>query len=277
MKNIQQFLSHATKELAEAGIKTARLDCLVLLEDVFGMDRAILLAHPEIKLTPTRSDSLNKYIVQRAKHVPLAYIRGKIMFYGREFKVNNKVLVPRPESEAIIDLLKTLSLPPKPRIADIGTGSGCLGITAALELSGAQVYLYDIDSTVLEVARTNALTHQAVVHIAQHDLLKNCSEQFDVILANLPYVPDHYPINTAARHEPKLALFAGDDGLDLYRVFWQQIGQLPIQPRYVITESLVAQCQTLAELAYANGYNLATTKGLVQAFTCRCSTMQNNH
>ena len=265
--NVQQFLTETTKKLTAAGIKTARLDCLVLLEDVLDIDRAALLAHPEIELSPAQIARLNNYVIQRQQHTPLAYIRDRIMFYGREFAVNNKVLVPRPESETIIDMLKTTSLLHAPRIADIGTGSGCLGITAALEIHDARVYLYDIDPAALEVARKNAHAHKVGVYIAQQDLLKNCTEQFDAILANLPYVPDHYPINAAARHEPELALFAGEDGLDIYRVFWQQIKTLRTKPRYIITESLVAQCQSLAELARTSGYKLTAAKDLIQIFT----------
>ncbi|MEK7152694.1 MAG: HemK/PrmC family methyltransferase [Patescibacteria group bacterium] len=264
---VGQFLQTAVKKLEAAGINSARLDCLILLEDTLHKDRANVLAHPEIALSKSQSVQLNNYITQREEHIPLAYIRGKVVFYGRYFTVNTHVLVPRPETEAMIDLLKKLSLPTRPRVADIGSGSGCIGITAALEIPGANVFLYDIDSATCTIAKRNARDHNVRIHIAQQNVLAGCSEQFDVILANLPYVPDGYEINTAATFEPELALFAGSDGLDVYRTFWQQIHALNTKPQYILIESLTQQHQELSKLALEAGYSLTTADNLVQLFT----------
>lgn len=264
--DVQQCLYLATNKLAAANIETARLDCLILLEDMLGKDRALLLAHPEIELSVAQVAQLNTLIARRVRHEPLAYLRGKAVFYGREFAVNNKVLVPRPESESIVSLLKTLPLPRFVHIADLGTGSGCLGITAALELPDSRIYVYDIDPAALEVAQQNAQTYKVLIHTAERNLLKNCVEHFDVILANLPYVPDQHGINMAARHEPQLALFGGTDGLDIYRGFWEQADQLPAPPQYIITESWVIQHAALEEQAKAANYTLTATQGLAQAF-----------
>src|SRR6266508_1210490 len=106
-----EFLKSATARLKQAGIASARLDTLVLLEDALGQDRARLLAHPESKIPHSTEVALNTKIAQRATHVPLAYIRGKAEFYGREFAIDKHVLVPRPETETMIDLLKKLPLP----------------------------------------------------------------------------------------------------------------------------------------------------------------------
>lgn len=264
--NVQQFLTTATQKLVAADIKTARLDCLVLLEDALGADRSLLLAHPERELSHAQSTRLNTLITRRIQHEPLAYLRGKVMFYGREFAVNNSVLVPRPESESVINLLKAAPLPPGQRIADIGTGSGCLGITAGLEVQKAYLYVYDIDPAALKITQQNAQAHHMRVQAAQQNLLEGCSEHFDVILANLPYVPLHYPVNAAAQHEPEHALFAGNDGLALYRTFWRQMQQLSAPPQYVIIESLTTQHQALEELAQSAGYALTAHEGLAQAF-----------
>jgi release factor glutamine methyltransferase len=263
---VQEFLQNATKTLQAAGIETARLDTFVLLEDVMETSRAALLAHPGKSVPEQRLTALSNFITQREKHTPLAYIRGKVMFYGREFIVNNHVLVPRPESEAIIDCLRQLPLGGTPRIADIGTGSGCLGVTTALELFGAKVFLCDIDAAALAVAKKNAQVHNVAVQIKQQDLLKNCAEQFDVILANLPYVPESYPINQAAEFEPKQALFSGADGMDHYGTFWQQIASMPGQPTHVITECLPEQHKSQVKLAKAAGYALENTRDFAQHF-----------
>ena len=262
---IGQFLDEAAATLSGAGITTARLDALVLLEDVLGEGRALLLAHPEREIDHVTEVALHTKIAQRYRHTPLAYIRGRAWFYGREFVVNKHVLVPRPETEAMVEVLKQLELPTKPVIVDVGTGSGCVGISLALELPQSQVHLVDIDDQALAVARSNAQRLHAEVSIYKSDLLEQVS-QTAVVVANLPYVPTDYQINDAARHEPSLALFGGQDGLDLYRRFWQQISERPAPPQYVLTESLETQHTALAQLAQTAGYRLERTDGLVQTF-----------
>ncbi|MET0779847.1 MAG: HemK/PrmC family methyltransferase [Candidatus Saccharimonadales bacterium] len=267
MTTVGDFLKEATKTLATAGIGSARLDVMILLEDIIEKNRAYLLAHPEHALTTSQTAALHKKITQRIKHVPMAYIRGTAPFYGRMFTVNEQVLVPRPETEAIIDMLKALPLGAAPRIADIGSGCGCIGITAKLELPAAAVWLYDIDFAALVVAKTNAHNLKAVVHATQADLLKDVDGTFDVIAANLPYVPTTLGVNEAAKHEPDLALFAGPDGLDAYRDFWKQLGGRSQKPTYILTESLILQHTKMVALAGLAGYKLSGTDHLIQQFT----------
>lgn len=275
---IKAFLGQTVAQLKAVGIATARLDCLVLLEDELGAERAALLAHPEREIAPLHLLNLNKKIAQRQQNTPLAYIRGKAEFYGREFLINKNVLVPRPESEKIIELFKGISwgLPTNivpPRVADIGTGSGCLGITAGLEIPGTHVDLCDVSSPALGVALQNAKQH-GLRHVTYtlENLLDDpvlLHRRYDVALANLPYVPDDYKINAAAEHEPKIALFAGKDGLDLYRTFWQQLSAMSESPRYVITESFPSQHSENANLAKIAGYSLEATDDFAQKFTVR--------
>ncbi len=277
--NIGQFLRDATNDLQAAGIATARLDCLVLLEDVCGVDRATLLAHPEREITQAQEKTLHTKLAQRRVHTPLAYIRGKAEFYGREFFVTPAVLVPRPETEAMIDLLKDIVIAGRDvhnsldlHIVDVGTGSGCIGITAALELPGSSVELWDIDESALQVARRNAVHNSVDVTLGQQDLVEQPPQKrADVLLANLPYVPVVHPINEAAKHEPKLAIFSGDDGLDHYRRFWQQLQHLDrnLQPTHVLVESLPEQHAAVATLADEAGYAPSRQQDLIQSFTLR--------
>lgn len=264
---LSQFITSSVATLTQAGVQSARLDCLVLLEDILGINRANLLAHPELEITPEQLHVLQTAINKRTKHMPLAYIRGKAPFFGREFAVNEHVLVPRPETEAMIEQLLQLSLPPRPTIADIGAGSGCIGITAALEIPAAQVTLYDISTSALAIAQKNAQAHNASVQCQQLDLMRGIHEQFDVLLANLPYVPNGYPINQAARHEPGLALFSGEDGLDHFRALWNDIGHSTHRPLFVLTESLETQHDQLASLAKKAGYTCAASDMLIQVFS----------
>lgn len=265
MTTLGALLQTGTNTLRHAGIDSARLDCLLVLEDCTGYDRAYILAHPERKLTASQIDTVQRQIAERSRHVPLAYIRGKAFFYGREFAVNEHVLVPRPETEDIINVLKTLPLH-QACIADIGTGSGCIGITVALELPDAQVQLYDIDPRAIVTARQNAHALHAPVAVQHANLLEGVPETVEVLVANLPYVPDSFPVNEAVKHEPALALYAGEDGLDVYRAFWTQLASRTHRPAYILTESLALQHVKLRALAQTAGYRLSNTQGLVQQF-----------
>jgi release factor glutamine methyltransferase len=272
--NLQQFLAKAQRQLEEAGVTTARLDVLVLLEDTLGKNRAQLLAHPELELAQTQVDQLQKLLDQRAQHVPLAYVRGKTEFYGREFLINRAVLEPRPESEAMIVLLKKLTARPLKNkaghnlsIADVGTGSGALGITAALELPGSQVTLVDIDKAAIKVAEQNCERFELELPCVVDNLLAHADKRgvkLDIVLANLPYVPDDYQINTAAMHEPRVAIFGGPDGLELYRQLFEQLEEL--EPHYVLTESLPFQHEALAETAKRHGFAQAQEEDFIQVF-----------
>jgi len=261
---LDHFLTEATSQLLNAGIESARLDALILLEDALHEDRARLLAHPEMQIPSAKIQALRTKIDRRTTHVPLAYIRGEASFYTHNFIVTEHVLIPRPETESMITLLGDLPLPAGPRIADIGTGSGCIGITAALELPGAEVLLCDVDPQALDVARRNAQALQASVSFHQADLLAGLPP-CHVILANLPYVPNTYPINRAAKHEPAIALFAGTDGLDLYRRLFAEIEA--VKPVFILTEALLEQHNALAAIARAAGYRVVRADGLCQVFT----------
>jgi release factor glutamine methyltransferase len=258
------FLDRATSTLQQAGSTTARLDCLVLLEDEMSQDRASILAHLDTELPHKTEVELNKKIAQRAQQIPLAYLRGQAGFYGRWFRVNQAVLVPRPETEDLVELALQVQLPARPKIVDVGTGSGCIGITLALEIPEAQMFLYDISSDSIKMARENATLLRASVAIEKHDLLDD-KDRFDLVAANLPYVPTEHPINKAASYEPKIALFGGEDGLDLYRRLWKQLSEHLASD--VITESLPFQHEAMTQLATQAGYRLAATQGYAQHFS----------
>lgn len=263
---IERWLKDATLKLKESGIGTARLDCLILAEDATGKDRSWLLAHPEHQLTIKLIKGLGKKIEQRSNHIPLAYVRGKTEFFGREFFINYDVLEPRPESEAMIELLKQLILPTTPHIADVGSGSGAIGITAKLELPSSVVGLFDIDAKTLEVAQKNIKKHIVDINYYMSDLLEAHKEAYDVVMANLPYVPDKFTLNRAAEMEPKLAIFGGPDGLDLYRKLFSQVCSFSWRPKYVLTESMPPQHKSLAGIAKSKGFKLKKTQDFIQLY-----------
>jgi release factor glutamine methyltransferase len=263
---INNWLQKAEKQLGLAGVSSAHLDSVILLEDVTGKDRAWLLAHPEEKLSITQIKRLSARLKKRERHLPLAYVRGHTEFYGRKFLVNRHTLEPRPESETMIELLLKLPVSTRIEIADVGTGSGALGITASLELNNPNIDLYDIDAGALAVARHNLALHELHLHTRKSDLLRRHIRTYDVILANLPYVPDHYKINQAAAMEPKIAIFGGKDGLDIYRRFFSQLHRFHWQPNYVLCESLPPQHDELAAIARSCGFMLFSSQDFIQVF-----------
>ena len=273
---IGEFQKQAILKLQKSGIGLPELDVLILLEDALGKDRVWILAHPEVPLQKTSMQTLERQIIRRKKHEPLAYIRGKTEFYGCEFYINKHVLEPRPESETMITLLKNLlhhktSYPEDgpPQVVDVGTGSGALAVTVKLELPNTDVIAIDIDPNCLRVARKNAREHKAKIKFFQGDLLSSLSLTHNTlfaILANLPYVPNSFTINQAAAMEPKIAIFGGPDGLDVYRRFFEQLIGFALRPKYILTESLPPQHAKLAKIARKASYKQVKAEDFIQLF-----------
>ena len=277
LSTVSQWLNQATNFLEASGVGTARLDALVLLCDSLDKDRAHLLAHPELKLTREQQAKLLKLLNRRSRHEPLAYIRGKTEFYGRSFKVTHTVLEPRPESETMIEQLLNLEDGRWKMVGgrdllviDVGTGSGALAVTAKLEMPISQVFAIDIDPECLKIATQNASKHSASIKCINSDLLSEFpsppTKSGVVILANLPYVPDSYQINDAAMHEPRQAIFGGADGLELYRMMFNQLDTWRYVPLYVFTESLPFQHEELQNIASTHKFRTLAEEDFIQVF-----------
>lgn len=266
---LNHWLANATKLLEQAGVATARLDSLVLLEDITGKDKSWLLAHPEHVLTLQQLKLLAQYVERRAKHEPLAYIRGRSEFFGREFLVNAATLEPRPETETMLDQLKNIvKYREKVVVADIGTGSGCIAVSVKLELPDSIVHAVDIDVKCVKTARENARILGADILFHTGNLLDPLVDTYiDIIVCNLPYVPAKFKLNKAARHEPDRAIFGGSDGLDLYRELFEQLYELKQKPVFVLTESLPFQHESLGIIAKSCGYQLMTRDDFIQVFS----------
>ncbi len=258
---IETWLKKTVQQLTAAGIGTARLDALVLLEDETNKDRAQLLAHPELKLTTVQLSRLDAKIGTRASHLPLAYVRGHTEFYGRDFLINSDVLEPRSESETMIDLLKALKIKQPFILGDVGAGSGALGISAKLELPSITVEMLELDEAAIKMCDLNVQRFKLDILITKSNLLNASKLKHDVLLANLPYVPDDHEINEAAANEPRIAIFGGPDGLNLYRQLFKQS-----HAKFVLTESLPFQHKALAKIAEQHGYALETEDDFIQVF-----------
>ncbi len=215
---ISDWLRSATKQLKNVAIESARLDAELILAHTLRKNRTYLHAHLDEAIDERRHDIANARLELRLDRTPLAYIVGHKEFYGRQFTVTPSVLVPRPESETMIEWLLELTadeITPK-KLIDVGTGSGVLGITAKLERPNLDVILSDIDEKALTVARRNADTLHADVYIQRGNLLSAQGFTLDYILANLPYVDDAWTdTSPELRHEPPRALYAENGGLRL--------------------------------------------------------------
>jgi protein-(glutamine-N5) methyltransferase, release factor-specific len=267
--NISTWLKHAAEHLKNAGITSAQLDAELLLANTLRKNRTYLHAHLDEEVDPRRVDIAEARLSLRLDRVPLAYILGKKEFYGRNFSVSPSVLVPRPESEEMINML--LKLAPQdnqPRtLIDVGTGSGCLGITAALELpDNWHVVLSDISSKALSVAEKNAKKLGAKVFTQKQSLLLGQFEKLDCILANLPYVDKSWK-NTSPElhHEPPEALYAGEGGLKLIRELIQQAPKHMTNQGLLFIEADEEQHQTIVAFGNQNGFLHLETSGLIVA------------
>jgi len=209
--------------------QTPRLDAQVLLAHIMGKSRAWLLAHPEENLTPTHQATLQPALAKLVSGTPLPYILGDWEFYNLSFRVNPAVLIPRPETELLVETaLNWLREHPTRRTAaDIGTGSGCLAISMAANIPNIHVTATDISESALKIAQSNATRHQVSdrIQFIQSDLfsaLPVSHSTFDLVAANLPYIPTQTLRNLDVfGREPTLALDGGPAGLDLIRKLLQ--------------------------------------------------------
>lgn len=264
-QTLKEWLDAATDDLQAVGISSARLDAELLASYGVDQPRTWLHAHPEHQLTKPEYKQLKLALQRRLSHEPIAYILGRKEFYGQDFIVTPAVLVPRPESEAFFEILK--QLPANLSCLDIGTGSGALAITAALLQPSWRVTGVDISRSALTVAQRNArLLNARQVVFRKQNLLAKDHEDYDVLMANLPYVPKNVCDAVDISHEPKIALDGGLDGLDIYRDFFASIKIRKSKPRYILTESLAEQHRSMATMGQSAGYSLRQTIGLVQLF-----------
>lgn len=219
-----QTLKHASQTLAAAGCDSSRLDAEVLLAHVLGRDRAWLYAYPEHALSPSQLSAYQLLVSRRARREPVAYLTGHKEFYGLDFAITSDVLVPRPETEHLVQraIHCGATSSSSPIMADVGTGSGVIGVTLAVHLPLAHIIAIDTSQSALAVARSNAVRHSVAnrVSLMQGDLLSPLRGPVDLVVANPPYLS--WPELTVAspevsRWEPRAALDGGSDGLSVIR------------------------------------------------------------
>jgi release factor glutamine methyltransferase len=218
---LKDALNSAIEQLTSAQVGSPRLNAETLLMFALDCDRAYLFAHPERELTPPEKARYQDTISQRARGVPAQYITGHQEFWGMDLIVSPAVLIPRPETEHVVEAVLTLSPGGSSRIVDVGTGSGCIALALAKELPQAEIHATDISLAALEIARANAARHRldARIHFHQTDLLQGFAPgTLDLAVSNPPYVGESEEDQVqleVRKFEPRNAVFAGPTGLEV--------------------------------------------------------------
>lgn len=235
-----ELVAKAAPYLAQHGSTSPRLDAELLLADTLELTRMDLYLQFERPLSPDEVDRFREACRRRAGGEPVAYIRGRREFMALDLLVTPAVMIPRPETEVLVEAaLRALAeIAPEerpagagPRVLDVGTGSGAIAVAVAAGRIDCRVLATDVSAEALEVARLNVqrLEMQDRVELRQADLVDGVGEEFDVVLANLPYIDPEWPDAVTAEvaaSEPGLALYAGRDGLDLFRRLLPELPRL---------------------------------------------------
>lgn len=253
---LRQALHSAVAQLEAAGIDAARISAEALAFHVLDCERAYLFAHPERELTEAEQAEYERLVSRRASGEPLQYLTGHQEFWKADFLVTPAVLIPRPETEhlieAVLDLVHRFGLGPRINLIDVGTGSGAIAITLARELPLAEVYAVDLSAEALAVARKNAERLKVSVCFAQSNVLEAITREanFDFVVSNPPYVGlnEADKVQEVVKHyEPQMAVFAGDEGLDVIRRLIPQAfealrdgGWLLMEIGYSMSEAVMA-------------------------------------
>lgn len=252
----REAVEFGTKCLTDAGVPDAALDARYLLQMVCKIERSYYYVHGEEDITQDAQKEYEIAVQKRAEHIPLQYIIGEQEFMGLRFKVNSNVLIPRQDTETLVEqVLKIVK--PGMKVLDLCTGSGCVLISVlknAPELTGMGS---DISKTALLVAKENAKLHEVDAEWVRSDLFDNITETFDVIMANPPYIPTGEILSLMPEvrdFEPENALDGGADGLDFYRKIAGQVKDYLNPGGYVYMEIGYDQGEAVSELMRNAGF-----------------------
>jgi release factor glutamine methyltransferase len=259
---VLEVLTAATGYLDKHGVESPRLNAEHLLAHVLGKKRLDLYLEFDRPLSDAERAPLRDLIRKRGERIPLQHLLGTAEFFGRSFLCDGRALVPRPETEQLVELVKSKIQNPRSKILDVGTGSGIIAITLALELPEAEIFAIDISPAALALAAENAQRLGVADRIAFHegDLLPESPTPLDVIVANLPYITsaEMADLQKEVSFDPANALDGGEDGLDLIRKLITQA------PRLLAPQALIAleighdQAARVAEIFTQHGYQDAS-------------------
>ena len=281
---VGRALVSATQRLEEAGCDTASLDAQVILAHILDKERGWLFAHYDQALTEEEAESFAELVARRADAEPVAYLVGHRDFYGLDLVVDRRVLIPRPETELLVEAVSDhidSRTNQNVRMVDVGTGSGAVAVAVAANCPSAQIYAVDLSPAALEVAQENVQRHDSrgQITLLQSDLLAALPQKVDIVAANLPYITSgDYPnlMADVRDYEPRLALEAGPEGLDLIErlldqapdhlrpggVLFLEIGADQGKGVLQLVERLLPQAQHIGVRQDYHGYDRLVVIGL---------------
>lgn len=241
------------------GIPDPRREASWLLARAAGVDETWLRVHSEAELPAEVTERFCDWIRRRAEGEPAHHLTGSCTFWGRDFEVSPAVLVPRPETELIVEVALALPIASNARVLDVGTGSGCLAVTLAEERPRWSVHAVDRSIAAIEVARHNAERHGANIALVCGHLASSISAAYELVVANLPYIPsDRLPnLPLEVQHDPSAALDGGHDGLDLIRALLNDLPRLLVLCGGAILELGEDQAEQVTALADSAGLAVA--------------------
>lgn len=256
------LLSKSARRLADAGVENARREAEWLLADVLDEGRAGLYAHARQSVAPAKAQRFRALVRRRAEGEPLAYVLGHTDFFGLRLAVSPAVLIPRPETENVVEeALRRLEGVRQPKILDAGTGSGCIALALASKRPDAEVHACDVSREALAVARANADACELDAHFFRADMRAEAFPEkspagLDLLISNPPYVPDteQAALPEAVRdHEPGVALFSGSDPLCFYRALVKGAPQMLAPGGHLVLEAHAGHAGAVATLLREGG------------------------
>ena len=254
---VKDFVKENTDKLDAAGISDASVDIWLLLEHFADIDKGDYFANQNMELNPVVAKEIEEAVEKRINHIPLQHIVGETEFMGLTFKVNDKVLVPRFDTEILVDEVVKYVGDEFYKILDMCTGSGCIAITVSDICDNAKVVAADISKDALDVAKENNEINSTDVEFVESDLFENVEGLFDVIVSNPPYIKTEEIetlMDEVKLHDPRLALDAGEDGLEFYRRIIKDSKDYLKQDGMIFFEIGFDQAEDVSKLLDENGF-----------------------
>lgn len=255
---IIEIVKWTTDFFKQKNIETAKLDAELIVSKVLNKKRLDLYLNFDKPLSPEEKTEIRNLVVKRANREPLQYIFGNTEFYNLNLKVTTDVLIPRPETEQLVDKIVNFEEPKSDKILDLCTGSGAIALSLKLNYTNATVIGSDISKKAIEIAKTNAENNNLDVEFIVSDLFENIEDKFDMIVSNPPYISEEDYLKLEpelTKYEPKLALVAENKGLAIYEKILTEVAEYLNDNGIVWLEIGYNQAESINTIAKANGFN----------------------